>query len=214
MLVSSFYLPSRYGIPYPQSLGPQFRKGLRRDFIHGISSKRPEFVLLGDSVLYDGVDQDSLSRQLGVQTYTIGEPGFASAAWYLILKNIVMRASYRPRYVVILFRDTQLTAPSERTTGRYFDIMDDFAGVDEPLVAQLAYINQMSPLEKLAEQYLPVYSARWKIREDLDRRIRYAAPSALMNCSKECTDEAMNSIFGVQVDVVALNHAVEVHCFG
>jgi hypothetical protein len=209
-LVSSFYLPAHYDIPYPQTLDPQFKPNVKREYIDAISLNRPGLVLIGDSVLYLGIDQESLSEQLGVETYSVGVPGSGSAVWYLILKNVVLGASHRPKYAVVVFRDTMLTTPAFRTTGRYFGLLDDFAGRREPLVAQLAFIDQMSPIEKLAEQYLPLYSARWEIREGLDSRIRYTSPYLLLDCSAECTDEAMNSIFGRErVDVVALNQAVE-----
>jgi hypothetical protein len=210
LLVSTMYLPRRYDFPYPKSLGPQFTPNVKRVYIDAISTGRPELVLVGDSVLYLGVDEPMLTDQLGMKTYSLGVPGSGSAAWYLILKNVILDAAHRPKYVVVLFRDTMLTVPSYRTTGRYFGLVDDFADRNEPLVTQLAYIDQMNPIEKLAEQYFPLYSARWEIREGLDSRVRYTAPSALLNCPAECADDAINSIFGRErVDVVALNQAVE-----
>jgi hypothetical protein len=210
VVVSSFILPQRYGIPYPQNLGPQFTPNVRREPIDAISANKPDIVLVGDSVLYLGVDPDALSNQLGMKTYSIGVPGSGSAVWFLLLKNVILDSSRHPKVVVILFRDTMLTVPDYRTTGRYFGLVDDYAGRNEPLVEQLAYINQMSPLEKLAEQYLPLYAARWEIRERLDSRIRYTVPSVLLNCPIDCVDGATNSVFGRErVDVVALNQAIE-----
>jgi hypothetical protein len=151
-----------------------------------------------------------LTDYLDRETYSMGIPGSGSAVWYLFLKNVILGTSYHPKYVLVMFRDTMLTVPSFRTTGRYFGLVDDFAGRREPLVAQLAYINQMKPLERMAEQYFPLYSARWEIRAGLDSRLRYVAPSMFLGCSQGCTDDAMNSIFGRErVDVTALNQAVE-----
>ncbi len=210
LLATSFYLPGRYGIPYPQSLDPQFKPNVKREYVDAISEKQPQLVLVGDSVLYLGVNEEVMSERLGMNTYSLGVPGSGSAVWYLILQNLILEASPRPKYVVVLFRDTMLTVPAYRTTGRYFGVVDDFADRNEPLVAQLAYINQMNPVEKMAEQYFPLYSARWEIRQGLDNRLRYNAPSMLFNCFSECTDEAINSIFGKErVDVTALNQAVE-----
>jgi hypothetical protein len=209
LLASSFFLPVRYGIPYPQTLVPKFDPIVKREYIKALSASQPEIILVGDSVLYFGVDQDQLTSQLKVKTYSIGVPGSASAVWYLTLKNMILESTGSPKYVVILFRDTMLTLPSFRTTGRYFELLDDFARPREPLVAELAFINQMTPAEKLAEQYLPLYSTRWELRTGLDERVRYGPSSMLLNCSKPCTDEALNSIFGKQgVDVVALNRAI------
>jgi hypothetical protein len=210
LILSSFILPGYYDIPYPQVLGPQFSHQVRRDRIEAISENKPELVLVGDSVLYLSIDQEMLTEHLGRKTYSMGIPGSGSTVWYLFLKNVILGTSYHPKYLVVMFRDTMLTTPSFRTTGRYFGLVDDFAGRREPLVAQLAYVDQMTPLERVAEQYFPLYSARWEIRAALDSRLRYAAPSIFLGCSAECTDDAMNSIFGRErVDVTALNQAVE-----
>jgi hypothetical protein len=209
LLGSSFFLPDRYGIPYPQKLGPKFDPIVKSEYIDAMSASQPGIVLIGDSVLYFSVDQNQLTSLLNMETYSIGVPGSASAVWYLTLKNMILESTYSPKYAVILFRDTMLTLPSFRTTGRYFELLDDFARPRESLVTELAFINQMAPVEKLAEQYLPLYSARWELRKRLDERVRYRASSILLNCSKPCTDDALNSIFGKQgVDVVALNRAI------
>jgi hypothetical protein len=210
LLILSLYLPLRYGIPYPKPLGPEFKPNVKREYGEVIAERRPEVVLVGDSVLYLGVDQESLSSQLGRETYSIGIPGSGSAVWYLILKNVIIESTPQPKYVMVFFRDTMLTIPSYRTTGRYFGIVDDFAGRNEPLVTELAFIDQMNPLEKLAEGYFPPYNARLEVREGLDNRVRYVAPSLLFDCAVECTDGAVNSVFGQdRVNVTALNQAVE-----
>jgi hypothetical protein len=211
LLASVFFLPGLYGIPYPQELGPQtkFRPYIKKDNLNAIIEMQPKVVLLGDSVLHEGVDQELLSEEMGIKTYSIGLPGTASAVWYLVLKNTIVDAPVRPKYIVVLFRDTILTIPSFRTFGNYFAILDDYAGSREPLVTQLAFINSMSPAEKLAQQYLPLYSVRWKMRESMDVDLRYTLPLSLLNCPAECTDNAMNVTFGRQVmDAIALQQAV------
>lgn len=209
ILISSFYLPSRYGIPFPQTLDPQFSPQVKKEYIDTVFAKSPDLMVIGDSVS-EGVDEEVLAKRLNIKTYRLSIPGSGSAVWYLTIKNVILGSLHHPKYLVIVFRDTMLTAPSYRTTGRYFGLVDDFAGRREALVAQLAYINQMSPLEQLAEQYFPLYSARLKLRDGLDQRVRYMAPAMLLNCSVECTDAAINSIFGKErVDAVALNQAVD-----
>jgi hypothetical protein len=210
ILLSSLFLPELYGIPYPQTLGPQFTPQIKRIHIDKISRYQAELVLIGDSVLLLGVDSEQLTQELGKETYSMSEPGSGSAIWYLMLKNMILESLPRPKYVLILFRDTMLTSPTYRTTGRYLALVDDYAKSDEPLVHQLAYINAMTPLDRWTEQYLPLYSARWQIRTELDRSIRYTGPRLLLDCSLKCTDAAMDSVFGAgEVDVAALNRAVE-----
>lgn len=210
LLVTSFVLPARYGLPYPQQLGPTFDPVVKQEYIKEISAGKPEVVVIGDSVVVFGIDQNTLAKELGVNVYAMGMPGSTSAAWYLMLKNIIVEADVTPRYVILPFRDTILTLPTYRTTGYYFEIIDNFARPREPLVTELAYVNAMSPAEKFAEQYLPLYSARWKMRDGLDSRLRYSAPAAF-DCAIPCVNDALDLLFGKQqgVDVTALNNAVD-----
>lgn len=208
LLASGFFLPAYYNIPYPARLGPQFDSGIKNEHQKWIQQNQPDIVLIGDSVLYEGVDPLLLDAELGNKTYAVTVPGSGTASWYLLIKNVILQSSHRPKYIIILFRNTMLTVPQYRTTGRYFALLDDFASKNEPLVTDLAFINQMSPIEKFAEQYLPLYSLRLEIREDLNNLVRYR-PTALIGCSRECTDNAVNSIFGREVDQIALNQMME-----
>lgn len=208
LLSGNIYIPLHYKTPYPQTPGPQFTPRIKDEHISAIEINQPELVLVGDSTLEEGVDQSLLTRQLGRETYKLAVPGSATAAWYLVMKNVIMESTRRPKHVVILFRDTMLTVPYFRTTGRYLELLDDYASKNEPLLVELAFTNQMNPAEKFLEQYLPLYGMRWEIRAGLDRRLRYTVPS-LLGCAKECADDAVQSIFGRELDMVALNQMMD-----
>lgn len=205
LLASIVLLPRRYNFAYPATVGPVFEPGVKGEHIHGIEKSKPDIVLIGDSVLYEGVDPVLFAEGLGMPVYEMATPGSGTAAWYLQLKNIVIETTHHPKYVFIFFRNTMLTVPQYRTTGRYFALLDDYATQNEPLVSQLAFINQMSPLELIAERFIPLYTARVEIRDDLDNALRYIPSSYILNCNRECTQEAISSIFGREVDPVALN---------
>ncbi|GAB4546073.1 MAG: hypothetical protein Fur002_20770 [Anaerolineales bacterium] len=210
LLASGLLLPRLYDMPYPYPLSApsKFKPSVKKNFLEALTEKQPEFVLLGDSVMHDGVDQAALSQMLGAEAYNIGIPGSGSAVWYLIFKNIVINAPVPPRSVVVLFRDTILTIPSFRTTGHYFEGLDDYARAKEPLLVELAFVDPMSPAEKLAQQYLPLYSARWRLREAIDSALRYTA-AATLGCSTRCVDDAMDSAFGKQaLDAIAMQQSI------
>lgn len=209
LFASGLILPGYYNISYPAPLGPQFEQGIKQEHIIAIEKKRPEFVLIGDSVLYEGVNPTLLSKESCAIVYSISVPGSGTASWYLVLKNVILGASHRPRYVVIFFRNTMLTVPQYRTTGRYFDLLDDYATRNEPLLVQLAFIDQMNPPEKFAAKYIPLYSARLEIREDLDNLLRYRIPFVLSGCERECVNDAVESMFGREVNPSALNQMME-----
>jgi hypothetical protein len=113
----------------------------------------------------------------------------------LILKNNIAESPYKPNYVLVVFRDTMLTAPGYRVHGSYFDLLDEYAARREPEVIQKSFTNLMNPLELAAEQYLPLYFSRTNIRNGVDSRIRYSPP-ALIGCNKDCVDSSMGEVFG------------------
>jgi len=209
LLTLSLILPRVYGQPYPYPLENvnQFDASVKLAPMRRIEEEKPQFVMVGDSVLHDGVDEKLLTQRLGVPALNFGEPGTGSAVWYLIIKNNIEDAPTPPKYIVIFFRDTVLTTPSFRTTGRYFAVVDDYAGKREPLVTEFAYLNSMTPLEKFATRYLPLYTHRWQLRAALDDAMRYP-PAALIGCDRRCANQAIYQLGPNELDAVALQQAV------
>ena len=208
MVVASIILPRRYNLEFPRKPGPALDAKVRRNYIDVLVEQEPEIVLIGDSTLVLGVDADSLAQQTGRSVYSIGIPGSASALWYLILKNSIAESSYKPKYLLVVFRDTILTAPGYRVHGSYFDLVDEYARRNEPLLIQNSFVNLMNPLEIAAEKYFPLYVSRTDIRNSIDSQIRYSLP-ALFGCDRDCTDYSMGDIFsGAELEPKALVDAV------
>lgn len=205
---SGILIPLHYNIPYPAKLGPEFDPIIKSEQLAAIEQEKPTVVLIGDSVLEEGVDAELLSNTLGLGVLRVPIPGSGTAAWYLFMKNVIFEAEHRPDYVAVFFRVTILTVPQYRTGGKYFYLLDDYARREEPVVSDLAFVQLMNPMEKFTAQYIPAYSARVEIREDLDSLLRYRIP-ALTGCNRSCTDDAIGSIFGREVDPIALNLAQE-----
>src|SRR5512139_3672477 len=110
MLSTAVLLPSYFRGIYPHAAGPVFDKDVSRLYLHEIQRQNPQVVLLGDSMLTKGVDLQRFQERSGVPTYKLDIPGSSSALWYLVLKSNIVPANPAPRTVVILFRDTLLTA--------------------------------------------------------------------------------------------------------
>ena len=205
----SFYIPVRYQTPYPRDIGPQFDKRIRTTYINLLNERQPEIFLLGDSMLGPAVDVDVVAETLKKKTTMVSLPGTASTIWYLMIKNNIVVADHKPEYLVVFFRDTMMTLPGYRVTGRYFEQIDEFASPDDTLLIERAYINQMSPLEKFFEGYFPLYGSRWVIRQSLDHYIRYPTGNAVLDCDKACMDYAMEAVFDESnLDVTFLSDAL------
>ena len=205
----SWYLPVRYDSPYPRPITPQFDTYVRKVYLDEITAQQPDAVLLGDSMLNPAVDSKVLGERLGMKFYPIGLPGSASTLWYLIIKNNIAETKVPPKYLIVFFRETMMTVPGYRVTGRYFEQIDEYAGPKDEELIKRAYLNQMNPLEKLAERYFPPFGSRWNIRQGIDSRIRYTLPEAELGCDKPCMDNAMEVVFGeLNMDLNFLSDAL------
>jgi hypothetical protein len=191
----SIYIPIKYGMSYPKELGPQFDNRIRPSFINILDNEQPEILLIGDSMLGAAVNEMVVAEQLGKKVYMASLPGTASTIWYSMIKNNIVVAEHKPKQLVIFFRDSMMTVPGYRVTGRYFDLVDEFASPDDTVLIEKAYINQLTLLEKFMEAYFPLYGARWNIRESIDHQIRYNLGGNLLDCDETCMDYAMEFVF-------------------
>lgn len=205
----SFYIPVRYQTPYPANVGPQFDDRIRKTYINLLNEQQPDLLLFGDSMLAPAVDDAYMAAQMERKITLVSLPGTASTIWYLIIKNNIVVAEHKPSYLVVFFRDTMMTLPGYRVTGRYFEQIDEFASPDDSLLIERAYINQMSPLEKFFEGYFPLYGSRWTIRQSLDYYIRYPIGNTVLDCDKTCMDYAMEAVFDENnLDITFLSDAI------
>jgi len=191
----SFYIVIRNRTSYPLEIGPQLDSQIRRRYKTLLNEQRPEIFFLGDSMLGPAVDETMVSKRLGKKTLLVSQPGTASAVWYLMTKNNIVAAEHKPEYLVLFFRDAMLTAPGYRVTGSYFGMVDEFASPDDKLLIERAYLNQMTPPEKIMEAYMPLYASRWGIRAGIERYIRYSLGRILLDCDEACMDFALEDVF-------------------
>lgn len=194
LLAVSFILVTRRRVPFPGTPGPDFTPGLQTIHQEAISALKPDLVLLGDSIAEENLDMTMISDQTGLQTYRMTFGGTASALWYLAIKNNIVTASHHPKYLVILFRDSEMTAPGYRVQGKLFVALDELATPEDTIVIERAYLRTMNPLEALAETYFPPYGFRSSFRNTMDAHT-YALPYVTMRCGKRCVDGAMLKVF-------------------
>jgi hypothetical protein len=194
----SGYVFYRYADGYPFPIGPQFDPDIRDKYRHMLNEEDPQILVLGDSMVETNVDKNWLAEGSGKRVSIISEGGAGSALQYLILKNNIANADSKPDTMIVLFRDTMLTSTAFRVHGNFLAMIDEFAGADDDLVLQWAIRDRMNPLEKLAEAYFPPYWARSNLQTILFSRVLYLPTRTLFSCNLECSDQAMNKVFGNQ----------------
>ena len=140
-ILGSLAISIRYETAYPKSIGPKLDRRVRTTHSEGISAHQPKIVLMGDSTLKLAVDFEQLASSLSAKTYGIAIPGSSSALWYLIIKNNIAAANFKPDYLVIFFRELMLTTPEYRVDGNYFTTIDEFASPEDEQLIQFSYLN-------------------------------------------------------------------------
>lgn len=194
IILSYTILPSAYVTNFPRHPGPTLDRQARTNHLKYIEENQPTIVLIGDSTLVLGVDATQLAEQTSKPVYSIGIPGSASALWYILLKNNIADADHKPQYVLVVFRDSILTAPGYRVHGSYFELLDEYARRNEPVLLEKSFLNFMNPFERMFDKYFPLYALRSNLRQDIDTSIRYAAPP-ISGCDEACTDYALAELF-------------------
>lgn len=92
---------------------------------------QPKFVVIGDSMA-GRIEPDLLGAAGGGPVAAILQNATGSAYWYLAVKNYVLASGVTPKWVIVFFRDTNMTDVMFRIDGPYRRKLDEVAGDDEP----------------------------------------------------------------------------------
>jgi hypothetical protein len=164
LVVSSVVLSARNGVEYPRASIIERDPEIDPVLVASLAEEEPDLVLLGNSMLGEGVDEVLFSSLTGKNAYKLGINGAASAVWYLVIKNVIAPLDDPPEAVVLFFRDSFLTQPGFRVDGKYFAKVERYAGPGENLLDRLAYLDGMSRGSYFATKWLPLYGEREDIR--------------------------------------------------
>ena len=195
MLPFSGWLSARYGVEYPRSALITRDSELNPALLDSLSSRRPELVLLGNSMVGAGIDEKQFDELVPESVFKLGIHGAASSLWYLVLKNFVCTLDPPPQVVLLFFRDTFLTWPEFRVDGKYRDIIDRYAGPNEVLLDRLAYLDGMNRLSYLLTVKFPLWGEREKLRDDLVGVAKFGIPMVLVGTDSTGVDQAIARTF-------------------
>jgi hypothetical protein len=161
-----------------------------------LSSQRPEVILLGNSMLGEGIDEGLFESLTGLRTCKWAIGGSESAYWYVVTKNVIATCAHKPRLLVVFFRGTVLAYPGFRTSGKYRDEIELWTLPEEPLLDELAYRTSSPPLVRVAEQLWPLCD--WRHRNALKTRAETLVKqvtAALLKTNPETLAAAAAAVF-------------------
>jgi hypothetical protein len=129
-------------------------------------------ILIGDSMLDNGVDADLLGQRLGGRHVALlWHGGAASAMWYFTLKNYIVASGVHPDLVCILFRDRLLTDANFRARGTGLKQIEAAMHEDEP-VYRLVLGNDSAgnrDLERWVTDIYPLNARRYAFQAKIEQ---------------------------------------------
>lgn len=90
------------------------------------------WVLIGNSMLNSRIYSPFLNAVSGWNTRKLAVGGTQSATWWLFFKNVLIASGARPPWVSIFFRESDLTWPDFRISGRNAILIDRLRTPHEP----------------------------------------------------------------------------------
>lgn len=93
----------------PALEGPRVRGAFLPEPVEQLAGMQPGSVVIGDSMAGTRIHTTRLAELTGMPSAPILQAGSGPAYWYLALKNWVIASGARPKFVMIFFRDTNLT---------------------------------------------------------------------------------------------------------
>ncbi len=165
------------------------------DLVRKLNHRQPELILIGNSMLGEGVDERQLEARLKMPAATVWTGGVGSAWWYLVVKNIIPQLKKKPALVGIVFRDNHLTLPTMRVTGKHKPLIDSLAGENEELLDRLAYLSQENFFSLQLKKYIPLFNKREYYKQAVDSTLKGIASRLLHLSGTEAVDQAAASVF-------------------
>ena len=138
---------------------------------------RPDCVFVGDSMLGSRIAPATLREVSDMSCALLPYPGSGTALWFLVSKNIVAAQAHPPRWMIIFFRDKQLTMPGHRTGERYRNGLEMCMQGDEPLFQSILTFTQRDT-EPWMERFLDDFYLVQRKRKDWQKKLQYGALKA------------------------------------
>jgi hypothetical protein len=112
---------------------------LKHPWVSAVDEKKPDVVIIGNSMVGEGVDIGGLSSQSGAKVLEIRDNGQLTAWQYMVVKNVLGSARHVPKLVMVVERVNSFTTPRLRVGGGNKGIIDELRNGPEPVLDKLAY---------------------------------------------------------------------------
>lgn len=116
-------------------------KNHNKQIVKELQEKQADYIFVGNSMLGSRIEQNFFEKLTETKCHLIWHGGIMSSTWYLIIKNVVAATNIRPKSVFIFFRDTHLTEPHFRVSGKPKTFMDIYRNKNEVVLDSILMGN-------------------------------------------------------------------------
>ncbi|MBI9015974.1 MAG: hypothetical protein JEZ07_01810 [Phycisphaerae bacterium] len=171
-------------------------KPLKIAIAKSIEFYQPKMILLGNSMLQNGIDENLFNQCVGIKTLKITLGGSASAWWYLTMKNVIAKAHRKPDMVVLFFRDDFLIRPEFRVDGSYLGYINDMRDPGgESLLDRLAYLNNLNQLQYLLIKHSSVAQMHYQAKPAINDLIKAKIVGPMTGNQPKAIEKAIARVF-------------------
>ena len=115
-----------------------------------LRAQRPDYVFLGNSMVLSRFDERALNKRIAPsKAVSLAVGGSMTALWYSQILNYIVPSGYRPRRLLIFFRNEELTRPRDQTTGKDLENIQRASATDSPVLAAKLVPPWRNPRERL-----------------------------------------------------------------
>jgi hypothetical protein len=143
-----------------------------------LAKLNPGWVLIGNSMLNSRIYSPFLQDASGWINSKLGIGGTQSALWWLLFKNVLIASRVRPHWVTLFFRESDLSWPDFRITGKNAILINRLKLRHEPEWDQVmaGRAPVVSTSAALAERFFGMHDhGDWARRELQDAAFRLSA---------------------------------------
>ncbi len=177
----------------------------RQDVISMLNDRPVDMVFLGNSITYASLDPELFEKTTGIPTLMIAQGGSASAFWYLVIKNAILQAENKPKFLAIIFRDAYLTYPEYRATGIYKQRHDLMKQGDDPLFEKLTTLIHANLAQRVLHRYFLLYRERDTVRQRVENIVRHGVQQVFRRMAGDVNPEAaIQTVFSEKNYIPAL----------
>ena len=138
-----------------------------------LEAEKPDFVFIGNSMLWSRIDDDYLGQLLGgKKVHSIVNFGGLSAVHYLSFKYLFFPADIHPKRVFIFFRGNQFILPRARTNDPFVEkIIQRLTPAPDPLFEQIIHGDSRSLTDVVYDRLLaffPVAAVQAQVRKKMN----------------------------------------------